>query len=55
MDFSNELFDSDTVIDRLITECDEGHMPLPDIEYEPHILISKVSPCIRISVGTTVT
>ncbi|RVE50427.1 hypothetical protein evm_004964 [Chilo suppressalis] len=34
--------DSDHLIDQLINECDETSMPLPDIEFEPHLLISKV-------------
>lgn len=48
IDFSNDLLDSDAVVDQLIREYDESYVPLPDIEHEPHILISKVSSCISI-------
>lgn len=37
------MWDSDYVVEQLINECDETLMPLPDIESEPHLLISKVS------------
>lgn len=35
--------DSEVDIDQLIRDYDETFMPLPDIECEPHLLISKVS------------
>lgn len=38
-----ELSDSDILVDRLMCEYDDASMSLPDIETEPHLLISKVS------------
>lgn len=49
MDLSEGLLDSDAVVDQLMKEYDEAYLPLPDIEYEPHVLISKVSSCIIFS------
>lgn len=43
MDFSEDLLDSDSVVDQLMREYDEAYVPLPDIGHEPHTLISKVS------------
>ncbi|CAG9793430.1 unnamed protein product [Diatraea saccharalis] len=42
IDWSSELSDSDHAVDLLVNEYDTTSMPLPDIEFEPHLLISKV-------------
>ncbi|KAM3961216.1 uncharacterized protein ACR2FA_004770 [Aphomia sociella] len=34
--------DSDILVDRILSEYDETPMPIPDIEFQPHLLISKV-------------
>ncbi|KAI5645774.1 hypothetical protein NE865_02044 [Phthorimaea operculella] len=42
MDLSEEIQRSDQIIDQLISQYDETGMPVPDIECQPHLLISKV-------------
>lgn len=38
-----EDVNSDKIVEKWIHENDDSKMPLPDIESEPHLLISKVS------------
>ncbi|XP_053615709.1 uncharacterized protein LOC128678296 [Plodia interpunctella] len=37
-----EIWDTEGDIDKLISDHDDTSMPLPDIEFQPHLLISKV-------------
>lgn len=38
-----ESHNSDDIVDQMLLECDKTLMSIPDTEYEPHLLISKVN------------
>lgn len=48
MDYLDDSWDFEAFVDQLLREYDETYMPVPNIEYQPHVLISKVSSTIFI-------